>query len=158
MRVGRKTTKASKLTEESQIWSVTKAERDSSNHSQSDLQEIDFSFLFVTCNFIQCVMFFTTVFPRRISKTPSGVIDSWPAGINKDSSCVWQHGPSGPWQFRTGPVWSIENTPWMSASGMVISLGKQPVGTAQSKKLKIYLWEAITGIKLDVNSGKALKC
>lgn len=87
---------------------------------------------------------------RRIHQSPSAVTDSWPAAINKDSSCCWQHGPSGPWQFRTRPVWSIENTTWMSAPGMVISLGRQPVGTAESKRLKIYLWAAITGKTSDV--------
>lgn len=90
----------------------------------------------LTCNFTQYVMLFNTACPRGISKTPSGVIDSWPAGINKDSSCVWQHGPPGPWQFRTRPVWSIKNTPWMSAPGMVISLGKQPVGTGRIQEAK----------------------
>ena len=58
-------------------------------------------------------------------------------------------GPSGPWQLRTGPVWSVERTHCgcQRRPGMVISPGRQPVGTAESKGLKIYLWEAITGIK-----------
>lgn len=46
----------------------------------------------------------------------------------------------------------------MSASGMVISSGRQPVGTAESKGLKIYLQEVITGRMWDVNSSEALKC
>ena len=81
---------------------------------------------------------------------PSGVVDSWPAGIDKDSPWFWQRRTL--WALATQDRACLicrENTLRMSAParGMVISPGRQPVGTAESKGLKIYLWEAITGIK-----------
>lgn len=93
---------------------------------------------FISGNFTQLT---NVARPEGISETPSGVIDGGLADINKDCSCVWQRGPSGPWQFRAGSVWSIENTPWMSATGNAYFPGEAASGDSRIQEAKnIFVW------------------